>query len=1155
MKKNIMRKNLYQSIWRSLGRYIAIVAIIALGSSIFVGLRTTKSDMIATGQKYMDEQNMFDLQLMNTYGWTNAELEQIKQMESVVDVEGALSLDVIAYTNDPGKESVYKLHQIPDSVNRVYLLGGRMPEADDECLADGFHETDDILGTTITISDNNDVDTLECISGRTFKVVGYVSTPLYMDMSRGNTTLGNGDVSGYIYLPKTAFHADYYTEINITLEGNYAIYSDAYRNFIESASTRFENEIISLANARYEVLLHDAKEEYNKGLQEYEDGLKEFNDSKADVMTELDHAKLELDNAQEELDSNRDKASNAMKELEGGQKEIDSNRTKLNDSTLELAQAKADALAQIEEASAKLLENRKTASENHKKIEEGIKQIDSGITQIDDAVQQIESGLQQLDTALLLVEAQLKISDAGILVLENSIERAEQLGSDAETIKRMRSELAEFTQKREEYLLQQQELQNNKSTYSQQLEHLRAQRDDLATQRAELEANKKLVEDALSTIEDGLLELDSNQKQAQNKFATAEAQLDVGKIELNGAQLKIDQGRVELEKGLAQLEAGQSDLDAAQKDYEAGKAEAMKELDDAKKELDEAKLKLDDADAAISEMSEPKVYVLDRSTNVGYVSLDSNSDIVEGVSTVFPAFFLLIAALVCITTMTRMIEEERTQIGTLKSLGYSNRSIIGKYLWYAGSAAVVGCGFGVIAGSAVFPWILWKAYGIILSLCPDIILMIDWPLCIIVVTVYTAVTLLVTWYCCRMSLREQPAELIRPKAPTTGKKILLEHLFFWDKLKFLNKVMLRNVFRYKQRLLMMLIGIGGCTALLLTGFGIRDSIVNTVPDQFDQITLFDIEVRFADPLSEEQRNNICQDVQGYAKDVTFYHQSSAEITADDITKDITLIAADRNITRFLDFHNGKEQLQMPGKNEALISIGASENMGIKAGDTVLVRDPDMRELTLTISGIYDNNVYNYIIVDSATIQEQLGDMPQVQMACMMVDDAVDVHEAATFIGQLDGVMNITVTDDLAEQFGSMFDALDLVVITVIICAGALAVIVVYNLTNINITERLREIATIKVLGFNSAETTAYVFKENFLLSIMGAICGLGGGILLLKFVISQIKVDMVWIVAEIFPTSFLLAFILTVLAVSLVDFALYFRLERINMAEALKSVE
>ena len=491
----------------------------------------------------------------------------------------------------------------------------------------------------------------------------------------------------------------------------------------------------------------------------------------------------------------------------------------------------------------------------------------------------------------------------------------------------------------------------------------------------------------------------------------------------------------------------------------------------------------------------------------------------------------------------------------MKALGYSNASIIGKYLIYSGAAALVGCGFGTVIGSVIFPIILWEAYGMILNVRPDIVLELNWPLCLVVVAAYTAASSLVTWYCCRRELREVPAELIRPRAPQAGKKILLEHLPFWNKISFLNKVMFRNVFRYRQRLLMMLVGICGCTALLLTGFGIRDSIMHIVDNQFESITVFDMEVYFSDGQTQEQQQAFRDQLGDDAASVLFFHQSGMDIEFNGQNKEVYTVIADERVKEFIHFQRKGNDLAMPGINQVFITTSAAENMGIELGDTVALRDSDMRVLELEVAGIFENHVQNYAIVLPQTVEAQWGQVPAQQMAYVMAGDGNDIHTLGTVVSGMADVMNVSISEDTATQVKQMMDALDLVVITVVVCAGALAMIVLYNLTNISITERIREIATIKVLGFNAKETAMYVFKENLLLTVMGTALGLGGGILLLKFVISQIKVDFIWMFASLEPISYVWAVALTLLSAVIVDFLLYFKLDKINMAEALKSVE
>ena len=1156
MKKNVMRKNLRQSILKSITRYIAIVAIIALGAGMFVGLRSTKTDMIATGQLFMDRTNMFDLRLASTLGWGLEDVSEVAAIDGIVDAEGVITLDVLGHPDGSREDGVYKLYAIPEAVNKVNLLGGRMPESADECLVDGAHMTDAILGTKFVISDRNKADTLDVLQYREYTVVGYVSTPLYMDMSRGTTTLGNGTVSSYLYLPRDAFDMDYYTYIDVTIEGDFAIYTEEFDTAMDEMAAYVEPILKPLAEKRLETVRADALDAYNDGMEQYKDGFREYWDGHQQANRELLDAYWELQNAQTELDTNRKLLEDGLEQIKQGQTTIDENRVTIMSSRQQLAEAKADAYAQVADANEELMNNYRTVNDNLALVKDGLMQIHSGLIQLDSGISQLETGLLQLKLTISMMDTMMDVLDLGIRTTQTTLDRAKESGMlSQEAIGELEAQLQEALNTKADYEAQYEELQTNLTTYSKQLDDLNAQRDELISQRRQLIENEKQLEDASEQINDGFKQLQNSQLQMENEFASAQAQIEAGQLQLDLAQTQLDQSLEDAEEALALLEEAQLQLDEGWAEFEQGKADVILELEKARIRLTAADGDLKDAWNTIQTLAVPDVYALTRNTNVSYLALDSNSDIVEGVSAVFPAFFLLIAALVCITTMTRMVEEERTQIGTLKALGYSNAAIIGKYLAYAGSAAVIGCGLGVLIGSVVFPVILWQAYSIILNITPNIELRLNWGLCGVVVVAYTAVSMLVTWYCCRVELREVPAELIRPKPPTTGKKILLEHLPFWNKISFLNKVMLRNIFRYRQRLLMMMVGIGGCTALLLTGFGVRDSIVDIVDFQFKDVTLYDMEVRFSEAVKTDDQQAFETYMSRYCDQIAFAHQSSAEMDFSGQTRDVIMISADRDLVQFMDFHRGKQDVQMPREGEVLLSIGIAEKMGISVGDQVTLRDPDMRLMKLKVSGIYDNYVYNYAIVSPVTIAVQWGALPDLQIAYLNVRDGQDIHVAGTKVANYENVMNVTICADLADQVGSMLEAMNLVVITIVICAGILAVTVLYNLTNINITERIREIATIKVLGFNARESAAYVFKENLLLSAMGSLVGLLGGYALLVFVMSKIQVDMVWMPARLQPVSYIWAVALTMLSACIVDFILYFKLEKINMAEALKSVE
>ena len=1155
MRKNAMHKNLRQSILNSLGRYIAIVLIIALGSSIFVGLLMTKTDMVATGQEYMDQQQMFDLRLASNYGWGREQLEEISRLPGVEAAEGQIFLDVIASIQGLKDDAVFRFYAIPEQLDQISLQGGRMPQSPDECLIDGYIVSDEILGSKVTVSEYNKEDTLDSLVYKTYTIVGYIASPLYMDMNRGTTSIGSGSLETFLYFPAESFDVDYYSEIHVTIPGDYDVYSEDYNDAMKAAAEDLEPLLEPLADARFQKVRSDAIQAYHDGLLEYFEGVKDFHDAEAEVEEELEEAHQKLLDAEDQI-------LEAEKELVRGEAQLRSAKNQLYEAQKELDAGREEyeeqkALYEQLLQTVELLQTgRGSLVRRIGDLEVSIQQINAQIEEMDQSLLPDENSALWLDISIADLGVKISLCDSTIQATQDALALANRFPKiNALLISQLENNIAALQADKASY-------EQQRSEKIAQREQLRGQEDPAYQERMALEAEKLRLQTEKSMLQNTLSIMDSTMSEAESAiqtmldaFESAEAELEAGQQQIDAGWAMIRENEKKLEDGKRELEEGKLELEEGWKEYEEGKAEAERELEDARIKLADGKAELDDARRQIQDMKLPSLYILDRNSNTGYCSLESSSDIVQGVSRAIPVFFLLVASLVCITTMTRMIDEERTQIGTLKALGYSNGAIISKYLVYAGSGALIGCGVGVLAGSAVFPVILWEAYKVMLYIPQPIVLKVNWTLCAIVVFTYTAVMLFVTWYCCRKALQEQPAELIRPKAPDPGKKILLERLKLWNRVSFLNKVMIRNIFRYRQRLAMMMVGIGGCTALLLTGFGLRDSITNVVNYQFGEVTVYDLQVYFENGRTQADQAQFLEDVGTAAEGVLFYHQESVELDFGGATKELYLMVSDSRIMDFVDYHSGKTSLEMPGLNEVLLSVGAAEAMGIEIGDEISLRNPDMESLKLTVSGIYDNHVYNYVLVTPETVEAQWGRTPQQQMALIQVQEGQDPHELSAKIAGMVSVMNVSVSEDLADMVDNMMDALDLVIWVVVFCAGLLAAIVLYNLTNININERIREIATIKVLGFNAGETGAYVFEENLTLTAVGSVFGLGLGYLMLLFVMDQIKIDMVWFKALVNPISYALSLVLTMVAACIVDYVFYFKLDKINMAEALKSVE
>ena len=734
----------------------------------------------------------------------------------------------------------------------------------------------------------------------------------------------------------------------------------------------------------------------------------------------------------------------------------------------------------------------------------GEMELDDASAQLSSAVSELESGKTELQSG----KAQLESGKAQLLQQEQ-----------------------ELQQQKTELLLQKQEVLNGlsqvRAAKSMTINYDAASYAQALSQEQELQAS-------LTQIESGLAEIESGLQQIQQQKSS---------LVIQEAQLRDSQ---------MQLEAAQREYDSGQRDYQEGIEELLQSTEEAQKDLDEAQEEIDDMEA-------PDVYVLDRNTNIGYASFDNDSSIVDAIANVFPIFFFLVAALVCVTTMNRMVEEQRTQIGVLKALGYSEASIMGKYLFYSGSAAGLGCLFGFFGGSYIFPLVIWQAYKIMYTM-GDIQFVLDPKLALISLFAAMLCSMGTTFLSCRYELLSVPAQLIRPKAPKAGKRILLEHIpFLWNSLSFLVKVSIRNVLRYKKRFFMMVLGIGGCTALLVTGFGIKNSIANVAEQQFVNIQTYGISAQMKEGYTQSEWEEIEEYLKEETSSYTRVSESSMDVSlADGTTKSVTLVIPEdvSRIDKYWDLHDQQgNPIDYPEEGEAVINREFARRNDIEIGQTITLTDEDGHELHLRVAALSENYIYNYLYLSAESWESQTGEAVDYRTIYVNSDGNEDDHAVLAKLMSFDAMSSVTVNTDTLDKFNSMMQSLDYIVVLIIICAGSLAFIVLYNLTNINITERIREIATIKVLGFYPSETASYVFRENIFLTAIGGAVGLGLGKALHWFVMEQIKVDLVSFDKIILPTSYLYSIILTFVFACIVNLVMFSKLEKINMAESLKSIE
>ncbi len=759
------------------------------------------------------------------------------------------------------------------------------------------------------------------------------------------------------------------------------------------------------------------------------------------------------------------------------------------------------------------------------------RQISEGQETYDTQARQAAEELRQARERLTASRQQIADSEAQLDTQQQALEAAKtQLTSGRAALEEQKSAFAAEKAAGEQAL---QEKQAALTALAQQLAALQAAGDPAA---AAVQAQYTAAATALKAAEAAAAK---QLTEAQAAITAAETELSAGEQQQSAGAAALEQGRARLAEAKKALESGEADYAAAEKEADTRLTDAAAELAEARKALDE--------------LQPAEWYVLDRGANVGFVSFSGNAEKVEAIAKVFPIFFFLVAALVCLTTMTRMVEEERLQIGTLKALGYSSGTIAAKYLLYAAAATLLGSLFGLCIGLRVFPTVIWGAYGILYTQ-PPLYTPFRWEYALPAFAGCLACTMGATLSACISTLREQTARLLLPRAPKAGKRVFLEHITpLWKRMKFTHKVTARNLLRYKKRFWMTVIGVAGCTALLLTGFGLRDSINHIVSNQYETLDLYDLTITLENDAGDEAAALTA----AYAP--TGARQESGKIAAGGNEREVLLFVPSQpeQIDRYIRLQERKTGTPQPLTDDGiLLTEKLANQLGVRAGDTVTLRNADDRTAECTVTGIVENYIYHYAYITPTLYEQTFGSAPEAnRLLCRTQLDADGRDALATQLLALEDVAGVSFSQDIINTFNDVFNSINYIVLVLIICAAALAFVVLYNLTNINIAERQKEIATIKVLGFWDKEVYTYVFRETAILTLLGSLLGLVIGVFLCRYVVATAEVDIVMFGRDIYAASYLYAAAITWLFGLLVSLVMRRRLRNIDMVESMKAGE
>lgn len=1198
MKKKALRKDFYMEIRKSMGRFLSIFFIVAIGCAFFAGIRSSEPDMRYSGDAYFDRKNLMDLQVISTMGLTDEDVEAIEKLDGIEKAEAGYSVDALCTEGD--NQIVMHVMSLLPSMNQVQVENGRLPEKSDECVVDADFLSKSTLkiGDRVTLSSGTDKPVTDSLKEDTFTIVGSVSSPCYIGFQRGSTTIGSGNISAFLCVPEESFCMEVYTEIYAQVKGaeKLTAFTDQYDQRIDSVMKEVEAIKEEREKARYDEIVTEASEKLADAEKEITDAEAELEQGKAEAQEKLTAAREKLENAQKELEqakkelaSSQAKIASSKEELEQAQKELNESSGKiaagekeLNEKSIALATLKEQKdtlqgqLAALEQQKEELSGQKTTLEAQKRTLQEGQKNLLDTQAVLQQQISRLKAEKEDLNAEGIRLSEEKETLQKEYEELKSQYEAS----GDTEILKQVEAKKAQLDEVNAKIAENSAKIEQNKTL----LETVESQMDPLEEKLVQMKNGLEQTETALEKISAGLSEIEAGQEQMQTGLTQMESYISSGEFQLQAAREQLESGKnqilsgqrqiedakkriadgeEQIQAGIKQIQDGETGLADGWIEYQDGERQANAEIADGEAQIADAKVQLADAKKEIEQIEKPTWYIYDRSHLPEYSGYGDNADRMKAIGEVFPLIFFLVAALISLTTMTRMVEEERTLIGTLKALGYSKKSIAAKYLGYAVLATLTGGIFGVMIGEKILPYIIITAYKIMYRHLPDVEIPYNLYYGVLACVAALLCTVAATIFSCMKELKEQAAELMRPPAPKQGKRVFLEYIpFLWKRLNFTWKSTVRNLMRYKKRFFMTIFGIGGCMGLMLVGFGLKDSISSIVPLQYEDIQLYDGNVILQSDVTMQEKQEVYEALEKNSQVVATAEDLLQKITIehDGVSKEVYLNVPE-NVEKFSDFvvlqdRTTKEKYQLTDKGAVLTEKMAKE-LGVSAGDTVTIKEENEKERTVKISQICENYMSHYLYMTPTVYKAAYGKEPEYNSIYYRTEgrttkEAESVGEAAL---KLDGALSVSYTTELRQQVDDMLQSLDIVIVVLIISAGMLAFVVLYNLNNINITERKRELATLKVLGFYDKEVTEYVYRENILLTLIGSVFGMLLGKILHRFIIVTVEIDSVMFGRNINTISFVYAFLLTVVFSLFVNGVMYFKLKKINMVESLKSVE
>lgn len=1164
-KKNAHNKDIWRAIRKGKKRFLAIMIITFLGTMMFSGLKAACEDLRYSADRFFDDQRLFDLCIMSTLGLTEEDLEVIRHQEGVETVEGIYGETVRIIANGNDLSAVIKpFYQ--DGLNQPYVVEGHLPQRTDEIvITEKFAKAADItVGDALKVEEDLAEDEEATYTNTDYTVSGIMIDVLDINNANGTVSFRTASTDeDVLYILPENINSDIYTAIYLTLDGSRELfcYGEAYEEKVRAFSSFIEEEIKEQRTyARTEEVKEQALEELKKTEQE--------------IYEELDKAEQELIKGEQELVEALQKA---LTELEDGEAEFQKKITQ--------------ALADLKKGELELAEGERKLAEAEQQLNQEEEAANEAFAA---AREEILSGYVQLEegqTALYVAEAGLAAKEAALIYNKDNIASREE--AERSLLQEERSLLETELQ---ENRAQQQALQAQMDAGADDLDKLKMQRElnalktaetileeslesivlqeeaitqryalewaEIERQEASLQSEKSQLADAQTEIDAGRAQLEAGVAELETQEAYAKEQFENGRKQIEDGRRELRSGRQELEEGYQEYESGKTEgeaqLEEGRKEYAEGEAAGREQLEEGWLELEggksEAEEELQKARKELSDMDLAEWYMQDRSSLGGYSNVKSDADSIESIGTVFPIVFFVVAILISLTTITRMVEEDRSLIGTYKALGFYNREIRRKYLLYAFCASGAGSILGTAGAFLLIPGIIFYIFHT-MYLLPDYVFLFDYVMGISGPVLFVGGIVVATVIACRNELIQTPVMLMRPKTPKAGSRVLLERIpFVWSRLSFLNKVTVRNLFRYKKRLFMTVFGIAGCMALLLFGFAIKDSVRDLVPRQYEKTFLYDaMAVAIGEQVVDQyiaDDSNVAEYMEAVITSVKVENDASR-------TETVQLITAPdgETLEEYIQLRKTDGQVLILEEDEIILTQNAATILGIEEGTSVTVQTMELDRAEMQVDHIVQNYLGNYLYMTEDTYEKYFGECKRNGALIHLAEECKKPILYCNALGKQEGIVTCLSIQEMKEEFSQAFTLINMVVYIVIIMAASLAFVVLFTLATTNISERTRELATIKVLGFYDNEVHLYVNKETMILTGIGILAGVPLGYAFAQTLTMILNLPSIYLAVSLHPVSYLISGGLSLLFALIVNKITDRGLDVINPVEALKSVE